>query len=247
MMDPSKDFFEVLLEAVVKKAYTLDNIIDIAYESGVEHGEALKRKKQGVNNDGKRQINAYANSINSSTLSKSSGTPSRSSKSGAVIDYSSSYSKRFKMENISNQPMASSQSILQVQPVVAIAGAKDYVGVVPVYLPSDPRLNRSQLFTQSLRRFTASITLYGRTIQIGTFIDSEMASIAHDRALIRALGPKQCQTTDLNYPLTYYSKDPLDSFAQYDSLIKAALFGTSWSGPKDCDFSFLVLQAAIRR
>ena len=76
---------------------------------------------------------------------------------------------------------------------------------------------------------------------LGIFNTAIKAAKAHDRALIRATGPNHCTDSDLNHDVETYSRDALESFSIYDSALKRQLFGSSWMGPRPCDFSFLVL------
>ena len=48
----------------------------------------------------------------------------------------------------------------------------------------------------------AEVTVCGKVIQLGLFPTVEEAARAHDRALIRALGPSQCQHVLLNFPVS---------------------------------------------
>lgn len=92
-------------------------------------------------------------------------------------------------------------------------------------------------------RFVAFLTLMGRRIDLGEFPRDREAALAHDRALMRALGPARCPQDQLNFPISSYAHDPLDSFMRYDTILKRALTGTSWDGLKDCDFGFLLTQS----
>lgn len=67
---------------------------------------------------------------------------------------------------------------------------------------------------------------------------------AHDRALIRAIGPSNCRANNLNYPVAEYSSEPLSRFMEFDEKLKAQLFLTSWKGLKHCDFGFLLVRGA---
>lgn len=92
-------------------------------------------------------------------------------------------------------------------------------------------------------RFMAFLTVMGRRIDLGEFPRDREAALAHDRSLIRALGPVHCPQDQLNFPISSYAHDPLESFMRYDTILKRALTGTSWDGLKDCDFGFLLTQA----
>lgn len=67
---------------------------------------------------------------------------------------------------------------------------------------------------------------------------------AHDRALIRAIGPSNCRTINLNFPVSEYSCEPLSRFMEFDEKLKGQLFATAWTGLKHCDFGFLLIRGA---
>jgi hypothetical protein len=67
---------------------------------------------------------------------------------------------------------------------------------------------------------------------------------AHDRALIRAIGPSNCRTVNLNFPVSEYSCEPLSRFMEFDEKLKGQLFATAWTGLKHCDFGFLLIRGA---
>lgn len=114
---------------------------------------------------------------------------------------------------------------------------------------SRPRkLPTSSELPNNFLSYEARITLFEHEIELGQFASEHEAAIAHDRALMRAIGPKHCRSDELNFPVVYYASDPLHEFSQYDSVLKQGLFGSSegcWNGPKDCDFSFLLTDPTI--
>jgi hypothetical protein len=97
--------------------------------------------------------------------------------------------------------------------------------------------------SSSSYRYLAFLTILGRRIDIGEFPRDREAALAHDRTLMRAIGPAHCPQDQLNFPISSYAHDPLESFMRYDAILKRALSGTSWDGLKDCDFGFLLLQS----
>jgi hypothetical protein len=83
------------------------------------------------------------------------------------------------------------------------------------------------------------------------------AARAHDRALIRALGPSACHAAQinatgnsasstsrddrLNFPVVDYATDALEFFTCHDIPLRSALFSSGWTGLKLCDFSEILL------
>ena len=76
------------------------------------------------------------------------------------------------------------------------------------------------------------------------FIPFHTIPRAHDRALIRAIGPSNCRTINLNFPVSEYSCEPLSRFMEFDEKLKGQLFATAWTGLKHCDFGFLLIRGA---
>ena len=90
--------------------------------------------------------------------------------------------------------------------------------------------------------YSARVELLGRDVDLGLFPSEEAAARAHDRALMRAIGPSNCRACDLNFPVTEYSCDALIRFMEFDEKLKAQLFVTAWNGLKPCDFGFLLMR-----
>ena len=91
-----------------------------------------------------------------------------------------------------------------------------------------------------------SIVVGQHIVQIGTFDRLEDAIRAHDRALIRAIGPTKCSGNMLNFPILSYKNDPESLFSVYDHLLnKALVMDTDWTGPKACDNEVLFTQPRI--
>lgn len=229
----SKDLFDVVVAALVSKSVTLEDAIDTMYEYGVQHGETLKSIKDSYKKANKqplgvkRKPDALEGGINGQRPPGSSQSlqHTQQSSSGSSSDKELS-AKRVKSSSSADSDVVNGHS----RP--ALPAAKEYIGV-ETSVVSDPR--------GPVRMYTASLKIYGKVIPLGNFSNPEAAAVAHDRALLRTVGPKHCAEGQLNNPLEQYAKEPLEGFARYDSAIRAALFGASWSGLKDCDFSFLVL------
>lgn len=93
--------------------------------------------------------------------------------------------------------------------------------------------------------YQAGIHIDDLRVVIGNFPTIEEAAKSHDRALIRAIGPIQCTPSMLNYPITTYRNDSLDLFTVFDSILRKKLFATNWTGPKPCDFGYLISNLPI--
>lgn len=89
--------------------------------------------------------------------------------------------------------------------------------------------------------YQAFVEIYNKKIRLGSFPRDREAALAHDRALIRAIGPVNCPHEALNMPISSYAKDTFETFTRFDGILKRELVGVSeWCGLKDCDFSFLI-------
>ena len=78
-----------------------------------------------------------------------------------------------------------------------------------------------------------SITVAQVKVYIGIFNRLQDAVRAHDRALIRAIGPACCNESMLNFSLVRYKNDPETMFSVYDDQLNEALLTKSdWTGPK---------------
>ena len=95
--------------------------------------------------------------------------------------------------------------------------------------------------------YTARVELLGKDVDLGVFLTEEAAARAHDRALMRAIGPSNCKSCDLNFPVSEYACEPLKRFMDFDEKLKTQLFGTSWNGVKPCDFGFLLVRGPINQ
>lgn len=226
----SKDLFEVLLDTAVSKIYTLEEVVNIAYSLGKEHGEAIKTKQMEKNN---------VNSVPVYHPTPSNKPYARNGRASSSSSHASSSSQPT-AQPPSHKPATSSS---QQPPLINKLTQNAYMGVDFIGISSSEAHDLLSMPYQS----TLRLPTLDRSLPLGTYHTSEDAAMAHDRALIRALGPSQCTDSMLNNPMVFYAKDPLELFEQFDPVLKRGLFGTNWTGPKDVDFSFLVVQAPMKR
>lgn len=226
--DPAdKNLFELMVDALVNRTFSLEEIVDMTYEYGFQHGESLKALDDLNRTSQKRKLADNYHYSNGNSHANGNGSSSNGNTRRFVASTSA--------DSLSDMKRASS-----APPIIESHqknGGKDFIGVEPVADPNAP----------SRTIYRASITVLGRSIVLDSFYDLESAAMAHDRALIRALGPQNCTEVTLNFSLETYAKDSMESFELYDKKIRQALFGTSWTGPKVCDFGFLVVQAKTRK
>eukprot|EP01039_Chlorochromonas_danica_P006227 gene6227-6866_t len=276
-----KDLFEVMVEAIVSKACTVEEVIDKIHGYGIAHGESLQKSglTQGVTNPSrstthssssvKRKYPSQTHPTTSHPTSLSSSSsyhnhnpsigkkglhhPQTSSLTTSNTSFTSSYphddfassptattnnsSKRSRPS--SNTTTSSSSQQWTMKP--AIHPPKDYMGVVPTKETTTSSTFSKNAPSQHIRKYQAFLEIFGKVIILGNYETPEEAARVHDRALMRTVGPKHCSNEDLNFPLEDYSREPIQSFTHYDSILRSSLLGTSWKGPKLCDFSFLVL------
>lgn len=215
-----KSLFEAMVESIVQGVFKLEQVVDMAYEFGVQHGETLRQE--------------YSTSRKDSGISKkrslSVPPPGEEQSSSQLSSPAASFSPPPTLPSEALSMLKRAKSSSDSLPSYLSAPVKEYIGVEPV----------SGATSITFRSF---VSLLGRTVVLDEFSDAEEAAHAHDRALIRALGPKNCSDDRLNNPLQTYAKDPIDSFSQYDKRLRQAMFGMSWSGPREIDFSCLVLSA----
>ena len=113
-----------------------------------------------------------------------------------------------------------------------------YKGVV------DKACTPSGISSLSTNRWLAVIYLHVRKIVLGDFPTQHAAAEAHDRAIIRAKGPRNCSKHELNFPIESYSVDTLASFTQFDKILKRCLFGCSFR-PQSVDFAYLATSVVV--
>ena len=132
------------------------------------------------------------------------------------------------------------------------AGSSNFRGVYPLINleSSTAEQSTSDTSPENLKNeiiYSAKIELQGRLVELGLFHSEEVAAKAHDRALIRAIGPSNCRTCNLNYPIGTYSQELSSQFMEFDEKLKTQLIATSWNGLKPCDFSFLLARGSGQR
>eukprot|EP01031_Cornospumella_fuschlensis_P027671 gene27670-33419_t len=229
----SKDLFEVLLETAVSKIYSLEDVVFMAYEMGKEHGNVVKNKL--ADPDKERALSA----INPTPSNKPYGHVNRT-------ESSSSRSSKPNSPHILKPPAQQSSGSNPSQQTVPNGNLYEYKTYIGVDFVGHSTNGTHELLSLPYQS-TLSLPLLERTLPLGTYYSSEEAAFAHDRALIRAIGPAQCTDSMLNNPIAFYAKDPLELFEQFDPVLKRGLFGTKWTGPKDVDFSSLIVQAPMKR
>mmetsp|Transcript_23662 Transcript_23662/g.32482 ORF Transcript_23662/g.32482 Transcript_23662/m.32482 type:complete len:538 (-) Transcript_23662:824-2437(-) len=138
----------------------------------------------------------------------------------------------------------------------AVQSYTNYKGVTPVVdveedplpISSSSNLKKSQQKKSSIvliksfqTMYSAELHLFDKTVHLGRFTSAMLAAMAHDRARIRLLGPRNCKPGDLNFDILNYAKDPLDTFHAFDSSLRKQLFGSQYPGLQTVDFGFLLL------
>jgi len=92
--------------------------------------------------------------------------------------------------------------------------------------------------------YLAHVTVWGSEVALGVFPTAVKAAQAHDRAYLRAVGPQNCATGDLNYPVESYSRDSMALLTAHDEALRRDLQrGSKWRGLQDCDFAFVISQS----
>jgi hypothetical protein len=94
--------------------------------------------------------------------------------------------------------------------------------------------------------YFAHVEVEGCVVDLGEYPTALNAARAHDRAYMRALGPRHCSPELLNFPAATYSRDSMALFTIHDAALRSALWGTAWRGPQDCDFAFIIVQQPKR-
>lgn len=98
------------------------------------------------------------------------------------------------------------------------------------------------VYVSNVPNYLASVVVCDKIVQIGVFTSIHEAARAHDLALLRAIGPNNCSDSELNFSLLSYSSTPLIQFTMHDDTLRKQLFGSSWIGVQDCDFSPVLIQ-----
>lgn len=219
----------------------------MCYAYGVTHGEALSKKFTN-----KAYLrNLVTNGALSSSGSRKDTNPEDSQQNGR---HNTSLSTKTNMdppaplpplppmESIENSQTYKLKNGYQVESSTNAVSEDNFQSIVPVQKYKGVAI-ASETFSRRLQisRYQAFLPYNGKTIVLGDYETPEEAAQAHDRALIRILGPMNCEDKELNFSMRNYAKDPLEKFTIFDKALKHALFGTTWKGLQDCDFSYLVL------
>lgn len=143
-------------------------------------------------------------------------------------------------------PVAKSKSTPSSTSASASASASGSKVSTPSALAPTPVIGRVGVTQDNsvggIVNYFSEVNVCGRQVRLGDYTSINLAAQAHDLALIRAIGPAACSSKDLNCPIKDYSSVPLSFFTAYDDVLRKGLFGSSWTGPKPCDFSFLLLR-----
>jgi hypothetical protein len=242
--DSQNRFFDAFVDAVIDNKGPVQNLITLCQRYGRLHGEALRKKVEDSSAYSKRYQSSSRKSKSIEAVSNESDTTSS--------NFQHPFFKIYKNENniSTSSPLNHSNQItsnsgrgtrLNTKNGVTTSssiGEEDYLAITAV-----PGLKGvEEIIDQrtNSKVFNAFVTIFENKIGVGEFPRSNEAAVAHDRALIRALGPINCQVQVLNSSIELYARDPLSSFDRFDSFLRRGLYGTSWDGVKDCDFSFLL-------
>lgn len=244
-VDTLGDIFPYLTDMIVDNDdVCVETIIDSLYEYGALHGNNLQTKVE--------QSPFYTKHYNKLTVKqqqllrngKKSPPPSDDDESsddgqkkltaptGGKVGRGKYIRKKLSSKDSTPGPVVTS-------------GGRSFIGVTSLsFHPAGP--------TGLIRKngnFEASVQVGSRKVVVGQYPTLEEAAQAHDRALIRVNGPTSCnQPGVLNYPLACYASDSLSKFSAFDPVLKKQLFGSGWTGPKPCDFGFLITQSgALKR
>jgi hypothetical protein len=243
-IDMLGDIFPYLADMIVDNDdVCVETVIDSLYGYGMLHGQNMQTKVE--------QSPFYTKHYKKLTVKQQQQlragkeTPEDSENDDSSVEaepkkLAVGKGKRINKRNIKENPHV---------PVVSNTG-RTFIGVVPASspragLPSpDGKMVKKVSSTGAARgAFEAVIHVGQRKVTVGQYATLEEAAQAHDRALIRANGPTSCRPVGLlNFPLSFYAGDSLSKFAAFDTILKKQLFGSDWSGPKACDFGFLMTQ-----
>lgn len=262
-------FFDIFVHAALDGKVGMERLIELCKKYGKTHGDALRkrmessssysrvysstirRQSRGGKTDEKDAESArdevdndpYSHAFYKIFHNGKGANTSIKSETSSSTEGAGNNAKRARLsESVPSSSTSGGSVTAASQPsnkstTVLVAGMKGVEEVVP------RGVKGKEPTAIIANKFTAFLTLLGRRIDLGDFPREREAALAHDRALIRALGPSQCAHDQLNFPITSYAKDAMESFMRCDAALKRALHGTSWDGVKDCDFGFLLTQS----
>lgn len=257
------DIFSYLADSLVDTDdLDVETVVDSLYGYGSLHGESLQTKVE--------QSPFYTKQYKKVTVKQQKQLRAVNS----VQDYGSDYSddeeedvapvkytgKKVKGKSVGGSAVQGAKSSPQVTSasgygkmflgVSVIGGTKNgSAAPSPKYKPGQVLSNASAIVDTTAHssggNFEATIFIGQRKVSLGTYASVELAAQAHDRALIRANGPHNCvQSGVLNFSIHAYARDSLSKFSAFDTILRKQLFGSEWSGPKPCDFGFLMTRVS---
>ncbi len=265
--------FETLASMVAHQQLSLEEVVQMSYKFGMEHGEILRKKSisngtevppsgtSSANVRGKKPFNNRAPRVSKLPSNRDSQTPIGFSLSPASQQLQSALTgDGSRASPTHHNPTSSSGSGGRVNHDAEGNKLNSITySIFPDGVPDSTAGNDGLLMGSSIGKFQgveptpsgfqAFVTLFGSQVNLGTFPTEEAAARVHDRVVIRTSGPKDCQSdrTLLNFPIESYAKDPLDNFTMYDTTLRKSMFGTAWSGFKEIDFSFLVMRTSNKQ
>lgn len=219
------DFFEQLVNLAVSNKAPLDLLISIC------HDEAMKHKNMLINED--KTVNTR------SIVNHQSKLDELVSKKESPDQLLSPNRAKRKIDDFDPENIPFLDDLREIRPPSRANDEfdqnKEFLGVKIEYSGKGKR--------KEIIGYIASIEIFGQAIELGKYACALEAAKMHDRALIRALGPSECSTDILNFPIENYSNDSLEDFSSFDSILNKKMFSKhEWTGPKECDFSFLILK-----
>lgn len=247
--DTSNKFFDVLVKASMESPAHMQYLIETCRRYGEEHGDTLRKKIDASNSYAKK----YQNQRRAPSKISEEAIPQNSSSTTSNNPYVHPFYKMYHSNKSHGNngkdivvPSSSTSSAAALPSPPSTSSNKrsqqtSSTQVMSVLVPGMKGVEQHTLPNKAVQ-FVAFVTILGRQIKLGDYPREREAQLAHDRALLRALGPVNCNQDQLNMPISSYAKDALESFMRHDAVLKRALFGTSWDGVKDCDFGFLLAQ-----
>jgi hypothetical protein len=247
------DVFPYLTDMVIENEdVSIESIIDAMYGYGLSHGDMIQNKIEAspfytknftklsakeqelLRSSGKKQYEADTESEEDSEEDEAerpnTGGSTKKGSNAALND--------------SKQKSPSSAQAKQKQPQRQKHQRQKQAS--PNVPHSYPKRSSTSEAAAVATIYTAKIMVASRVVVVGTFSTAEAAARAHDRAMIRAHGPLSCNKPGvLNFPIFSYASEPMSLFTEFDPLLRKQLFGAAeWTGPKPCDFGFLLTDEA---
>lgn len=239
-----RDLFEVLMVAAIDRKMPMESIVELCYHFGVAHGDTLSRKFSNGGMQGGLYTKSYHREVISSSHRATSNAMHRplSRVVHSTIEEGRGSSLHHYSKVSADAQLKQTFDPSQVTPIMELSQCKG------VEEDNSPLTGNSSSEKKLLAKsYKASITLEDRLIPLGVFRTLEEAARAHDQALIRGKGPASVESSELNYPVESYSHESLDSFTRFDVILRHGMFGSAWSGLKECDFTFLIMKEHLAK